>query len=414
MQKLLLTLMLLTFNLFGNDGVYTLSGNQLIPIKESKISIKKEVLTITRIEDNHLDVRVEYTLFNPDESKEILVGFEAAEPEGDVQSEPVRVGHPYMQKFSVLINNQKVTYEIKRGKDNDGYVYYFKAKFQKAINHITHHYKYETSSSLSTHYEIDYILSAASRWANGVIEDFTLIINVGEYERLSIEKTFFKKASEWNFDGMSVDVPSNEYFKKGAIRFYVNKGSLIFKKRNFRPTEELSLLSLRGVTFYVEVFNYRVNKLPFKVDAIYLESSFPKDKMSYKILKNLPYARRGYVFKDLVIQKYYEGLEWYRKNPNYKSSRTDWTEGEKEIDEQINKTSLKILRNLPYAKRGYVFKDYDIKLYTKSYKKDPSYKANFSSLPLVEQQWIKKIKAMKKSDNIDFYALVDAFEKIHF
>jgi len=105
MQKLLLTLMLLTFNLFGNDGVYTLSGNQLIPIKESKISIKKEVLTITRIEDNNLDVKVEYTLFNPDESKEILVGFEAAEPYGDVQSEPVRGGHPYMQKFSVLINN---------------------------------------------------------------------------------------------------------------------------------------------------------------------------------------------------------------------------------------------------------------------------------------------------------------------
>jgi len=212
---------------------------------------------------------------------------------------------------------------------------------------------------------------------------------------------------------MSVDVPSNEYFKKGAIRFYVNKGSLIFKKRNFRPTEELSLLSLRGVTFYVEVFNYRVNKLPFKVDGIYLESSFPKDKMSYKILKNLPYARRGYVFKDPVVQKYYEGLEWYRKNPNYKSSRTDWTEGEKEIDEQINKTSLKILRNLPYAKRGYVFKDYDIKLYTKSYKKDPSYKANFSSLPLVEQQWIKKIKAIKKSDKIDFYALADEFERLY-
>jgi len=198
MQKLLLTLMLLSFNLFGNDGAYTLSGNQLIPIKESKISIKKEVLTITRVEDGILDVRVEYTLFNPTKSKEILVGFEAAEPEGDVQSEPVNGGHPYMKFFSVLINNQKVSYKVKRGKDNDGYVYYFKAKFQKGINHITHHYKYETSGSVSTHYEINYILSAASRWANGVIEDFTLIVNVGKYERFAIEKTFFKKAFEWH------------------------------------------------------------------------------------------------------------------------------------------------------------------------------------------------------------------------
>jgi len=87
MKKLLLTLMILSLNLFGNDGTYTLSGNQLIPIKESKISIKKEVLTITRIEDKNLDVKVEYTLFNPTKTKEILVGFEAAEPYGDVQRE---------------------------------------------------------------------------------------------------------------------------------------------------------------------------------------------------------------------------------------------------------------------------------------------------------------------------------------
>jgi len=413
MKKLLLTLILLSLNLFGNDGAYTLSGNQLIPIKESKISIKKEVLTINCVDNKNLDILVEYTLFNPDNSKEILVGFEASEPDGKNQLSPLNGEHPYMKDFSVLINNQKVVYKVKRGKNNHGYVYYFKAKFQKGINHITHHYKYN-GVYIGVQYKLDYILSAASRWENGVIEDFTLIINVGKFERLTIEKTFFKKASEWSFEGVSTELPSTKKFQKGAIRFYINKGSLIFKKKNFKPTDELYLLSLRNLVFYLDTFNYREDRLPFKINGIYLENAFPTDKISYKIFKNLPYARRGYIFKEPIVQKYYESFEWYKKNPNYKASYKDWTMSERERDENLNELSLKILRNLPYAKRGYIFKDYEIELYAKSYKKDPSYKANFSSLPLVEQQWIKKIKAMKKSDNIDFYALVDAFEKIHF
>jgi Ca2+-binding RTX toxin-like protein len=63
----------------ANDGVYYASGNQLIPINETDISVKKEVLTITRVGD-HVEVTVYYEFFNPGKPKDLLVGFEAPAP----------------------------------------------------------------------------------------------------------------------------------------------------------------------------------------------------------------------------------------------------------------------------------------------------------------------------------------------
>lgn len=94
-------------------------------MKESKISIKKEVLTITRLNDDTLDVKVEYTFFNPNKAKKVLVGFEASEPDGDVQSESKNGEHPYMKNFSVIINGKRVAYKVSGGINGTdfGYVY---------------------------------------------------------------------------------------------------------------------------------------------------------------------------------------------------------------------------------------------------------------------------------------------------
>ena len=53
----------------ANDGVFYASGNQLIPITETDISVKKEVLTINRVGD-HIEVTVYYEFFNPVGEKE--------------------------------------------------------------------------------------------------------------------------------------------------------------------------------------------------------------------------------------------------------------------------------------------------------------------------------------------------------
>jgi len=430
MKKIFL-LLLITLNLYGNDGAYTLSGNQLIPIGESNISIKKEVLTITRLDDDNgtLEVKVEYTLFNPTEAKTILVGFEAAEPEGDVTEEPVNGGHPYMKSFSVVMNTKKIFHKIKRKnkeliyKDCQnslcvGYVYYFNASFKKGLNHITHHYYYIPSGGVSTYFEIDYILTAAKRWAGQIIEDFTLIIDVGDYVEFRVAKSFFTNASEWKFDGISKDVVGTEQDPNNTTKyskFYLRKSPLIFKKKNFKIKGDLSLIATRGRYGLggIEEFDYKKHKLPFRSDIYNINEPLSSDRNSYKILNNLPYARRGYVFKNSLLQKYYESLEWYEKDINYKASVTDLVDNEKKWFSYLNEKTLKILENLPYAKRGYVFKNQMLNFYfmkQKWYKKNMKYQASITSLTKEEQLWLLKVKALKRDRGIDFYGLVDEYD----
>lgn len=418
--KVILVLLLITIFSQANDGGYTMSGNQLVPIEVSDISIKKEVLSIKRVESNHneyLDVKVEYTFYNPNKAKKILVGFEAFEPYGDVDSEPVNGGHPYMKDFLVLVNGKQLPYKIASGdssimpKDetsNVGYVYYFDVLFKKGLNSITHTYRYESSGSVGTYYSIDYILSAASRWKGKVIEDFTLIIDVGEYESFFISKTFFSNVSEWQFNGVAVDsIGDNE---EKALRFYLKKSPLVFKKKNFKIRGELYLVSLwtySNQSTTLDRFDYKKDKLGFAKQIIFNE--LPIDKTSYKIYKNLSYAREGYVFKDPVVLKYYEQFEWYRKNPNYKPLLVH--QRGRELEEKM----LKILKNLLYAKQGYKFKDYYLNSFFESqkwYVANKSYRANFSALSKNEQAWISKIKAMKSSDEVDFYDLLDEYKRV--
>ena len=64
----------------ANDGVYFVSGNQLIPAKETDIAITKEVLTISLQDDGYALVDVQYEFMNRSHPKPVLMGFEADRP----------------------------------------------------------------------------------------------------------------------------------------------------------------------------------------------------------------------------------------------------------------------------------------------------------------------------------------------
>ncbi len=447
MKKTLLYL-LTTLSLWANDGAYTMSGNQLIPIFESNISIPKEVLTIKRLKDGLLDVTVEYTFYNPDKRKKVMVGFEADEPSGDVDGTPKNGGHPYMSEFSVMMNNKKVLYKIAIDADDKGYiknnkivsddvtaklkdpwfngnesgigyVYYFNATFEHGTNYITHHYRYEPSGSVMTQYEIDYVLTAASRWAGGVIKDFTLIIDVGDITDFVIAKEFFTKGKEWEVNGWTKDTVFNKFDdpkeQTPALAFYIQKSPVVFKKKNFKIEGDLHLVSWRiqePYHRYLEEFNYMENLLPFSSD--YIENMLPRDRLSYKILKNLPFARRGYVFKSSRMKKYFKSLEWYRENPNYVPKWSDLTKEENEWITKLRKQSLELLKNLPFAKRGYVFKKAYLQNYFKHqywYEPNKNYKVLMSELTLPEKKWLQEIKKLKVTDNFDLYEWIDKYPK---
>jgi len=73
---------------YTNDGAFYMAGNQLVPINETDISVKKEILYIKKTQE-FAEVSVYYEFFNPKDEKEIIVGFEAGIPLGDAGGSPV-------------------------------------------------------------------------------------------------------------------------------------------------------------------------------------------------------------------------------------------------------------------------------------------------------------------------------------
>ncbi|MFM7022268.1 MAG: YARHG domain-containing protein [Flavobacteriales bacterium] len=346
---------LISTTVFANDGAYFASGNQLIPISETKVSVKKEILTIRKVKNELIEVIVYYEFFNPEDEKTITVGFEAFSPYGDVDGHPANGRHPYMYNFTVLNNDKILPYKVAYVQDTayrkdksiqskslkeitEGiqaenyvsfdYVYYFDATFKKGLNIIKHTYNYKLSNSIAYNYDFKYILTAANRWANKQIDDFTLIVDMGEFEAFNISASFFKDEKNWiiNGEGKTKYFPLDSTLEKerAAILFMVKKGNLIFQQKNFRPTGELFIYSFQQyIASQVHEFS-----LPF---SYYQEDRIedPKNDFEKKVLRNLPFARRGYVFKSQDLQDYYSKIEWYMPDPNYIPTLEGLTDTEK-------------------------------------------------------------------------------------
>lgn len=347
----LLLIFLLVFTAsWSNDGAFKAAGNQLIPMYETDISVKKEILTINRISSGKAVITVYYEFFNPKENKELEVGFEAVSPSGDVTMRPMNGHHPYITQFTVNMNDESIPFKVaivsdslyyrngkfksktlaqalKESDENDVvdyfYVYHFKALFKQGINIIKHTYTVDLSSSVWENYSLDYILTAAGRWANRQIDDFTLQINMGEFQDVHIENTFFSNLAEWQIPttAKSMAIKKKNDEEKDKTEFIIRKGMLVFQKQNFKPIGQLYLQSLNF--FYYNgsnednLFNSNRDRLPFAIEE-QDRIDKPANELSKRVLKNLPFARRGYIFKSPELQSYFEKQYWYKKDEQYK------------------------------------------------------------------------------------------------
>ncbi len=352
MNKLLLFFCFSYFSVFANDGAYYASGNQLIPISENDISITKEILTIKRKKVNGIEyvyVTVNYTFYNPSSEKKVLVGFEAPSPSGDVDGFPKNGAHPYMSNFNVIMNGEMLKFKTAMvnsdnyyiankidaktkeeviGDDFNSnepdfyYVYHFNAKFTPGVNTIKHTYRFQMSGSISDDYSFDYILTAANRWANKQIDDFTLDIDMGKNEGFSIRNNFFNNANEWILENGRMVAEKNQ------TKFITYNGKISFKKQNFHPKGELYLKSIDGpMKNNFTSFDSSYHNLPNSI--LKNTCTHSVNENSFKILRNLPFAIRGYVFKTKIIQKYYLSRSWYKPNPSYNPNLDKLTQTER-------------------------------------------------------------------------------------
>jgi hypothetical protein len=325
-----------------------MAGNQLVPINETDISVKKEILYIKKTEE-FAEVSVYYEFFNPKDEKEIIVGFEAGIPLGDAGVSPVNGHHPYMFDFTVSLNGNFLPYQIAfvknstytknhkiqnidpKSLDNDvigdeldfQYVYHFKAKFKKGKNIVKHTYRYKLSRGVCYYYDFNYVLTAANRWANKQIDDFTLILDMDDFQTASIRKTFFKNTNEWTFNGIGKITENPDY-----TNFYIQQGILVFEKKNFVPKGELSVEEESSYCREAgsnQKFIFSLGKNRELGDPT---EKTPEEK---RIIRNLPFARRGYIFKDKTLQDVFKTEDWYQPNPSYVPEVEALTEEEKQL-----------------------------------------------------------------------------------
>ena len=333
---------------YTNDGAFYMAGNQLVPINETDISVKKEILYIKKTQE-FAEVSVYYEFFNPKDEKEIIVGFEAGIPLGDAGFSPVNGHHPYMFDFTVSLNGNFLPYQIAfvknstytknhkiqnidpKSLDNDvigdeldfQYVYHFKAKFKKGKNIVKHTYRYKLSRGVCYYYDFNYVLTAANRWANKQIDDFTLILDMGDFQTASIRKTFFKNTNEWTFNGIGKTTENPDY-----TNFYIQQGILVFEKKNFVPKGELSVEEESSYCREAggnQKFIFSLGKNRELGDPT---EKTPEEK---RIIRNLPFARRGYIFKDKTLQDVFKTEDWYQPNPSYVPEIEALTEEEKQL-----------------------------------------------------------------------------------
>ena len=95
---------------FANDGVYYVNGNQLVPIHETDIAVKKEILTISLCDDGYARVDVQYEFMNNGSAKTVEMGFEATAPYNAEAPLNKKGGHPFISDFTVTMNGTPLKY----------------------------------------------------------------------------------------------------------------------------------------------------------------------------------------------------------------------------------------------------------------------------------------------------------------
>ena len=113
-------------------------------------------------------------------------------------------------------------------------------------------------------------------------------------------------------------------------------------KKNFHPEGELSIAS---DSFYVyglgydnddpEHQNALLGTLKSQYYHIHTDDALTEGLSSFtaeqkRIMKNIPFAYRGYVFEDKGLQRYFNSTNWYLPNPDYKADMTTMSKKEKE------------------------------------------------------------------------------------
>jgi hypothetical protein len=319
----------------ANDGVFYASGNGLVPKEETAIELRKEVLKLKRV-GSDMEVSVDFTFFNPGAAKTELVGFVTPPADGDVTDK--EKAHPQVSKFTEKVNGERPKHQVTRMKGSgfktgpgrgmgDDFVYHFPVAFKSGENRVLHTYTYRGGSGVEVVHDFSYRLTTGKTWANGVIGDFTLEIDLGKGAYYAIPASFREdgRLAEWEAIGKSkLSKSMAGPFERKQRMFSQRDGGLRLKAKDFKPDYDLELAHYQAhmeMQFWVE----SPEQMPKYLQGIFPALLMPgaaddeqlrtQDGQTLRFVRNYYYARKGYAFKDPVVRRMFENFLWYDPQP---------------------------------------------------------------------------------------------------
>ncbi|MBP3726325.1 MAG: YARHG domain-containing protein [Bacteroidaceae bacterium] len=393
----------------ANDQVFFVNGSSLTPIHETDIAVQKEVLTIQIGDDGFAHVVVDYQFYNTGNAKTVTVGFEAQHPSSTDVDYRFQWGkpHPHIRDFSVVMNGKKLPYNIgcvSRPFEEDStiaydptqfpflnpaqwrtqvesdpplwdsyadglslfnpktkeyteyaYVYHFQAHFQPGMNTVRHTYRYRMSLGVGTAFRIPYWLTPAMNWANHQIDDFTLRIVANNTTKHFFVYNDALPTNAFRIVGgqgkmRTITVQSRDYITHPhateqvtevvlrnatlewhALQYHTDADLEINSADDLRymdnnPERESMLYYDSGNTYCMFGWYIRYDKLYTGPDNEALKQAF-----TARIRRNLPYAHRGYVFKDKELRSIFEKQWWYMPDPTWKPQKNTFSSHEQQL-----------------------------------------------------------------------------------
>lgn len=341
---------ILNFFSYSNDWEFGSRGEHMVPFKNSKMKIKDEKIMMKLEQDKsgelQMKVKVRFVFENAEEGKKII-GFVTPEREDNDTEEETsgkakRLG---IINFLSKVNGKTVStqrkalqdilskgildkgaweeYQEKKYWKSD--VYYLEAPFFKGENIVEHEYCYTGSYGIFER-EFAYILTTISKWQNQKVENFELLLDMGNvYFKLPYTFWSHHKKIDWEMlgEGKSIVVEEGENRKRVYLR--MKNGMIRYRAKNFAPSEEFCVVVLTHNTGTVGRFSNPENskyilhdkltelllRMQMEDREFYREDLEKLTENELEILRNYPYAFAGYDFSRKDLKAYFSQFVWY-------------------------------------------------------------------------------------------------------
>jgi len=353
MRKVATTIAILFYTMlvFGDDGTYLTKGGLIYPTKETKISMDKEILSFT-CANNKAQVDIYFEFNNPESvDRKLLLGFQAPAARGGATDE--ELFNNQIKNFRIIKDGEILPYklkyahyedsalyepsEIKHTEEGGGiFVYLFEVTFKPGINKIYHSYEYPASINTETDQIYNYILTTGSKWANGIIKDLTVQIDMGTNKYFYLTDIFGKNA-DWSIIGTG----KFDYYDDTCRMVRILSGKLQIKTTDFKPEHDIEFGIFNNNVFVTNTYADYVNAINTDKALRYFKTDLkdydiePFTKAELKIIRNTIYAQYGYAFKTKELQDYFNKYEWYIPDPNLSLDQIKLTEKEKKFIAEI-------------------------------------------------------------------------------